>query len=134
MRQKFTEWYAKTYGFNDGPWWVEFLCLFLWSPSVYYATMATAECYARWSPTMMVRINVFSVMNPDIEFDISVPWKYKNKVMRLIPKCGRAWYDYDGFWALGTAEPLCMALEKLGIDYILHKDVSDNPDEQVQFV
>lgn len=136
MRKKFTEWYAKKYGFNRGPWWVELLSLFLWSPSIWYYTMATEECIDKWLPTLMIRINVYSVMNPDIEFDISVPIKYRDKVIKLIPKCGRAWYDYFPFelYGYGYAEPLCMALDKLGIKYILHKDISDNPDEEVQFV
>lgn len=125
MKKRFTEWYAKTYGLNDGPWWVEFLCVFLWSPSVYYATMATDECYERWSPTMMVRINVYSEMNADINFDISVPWKDMNKTLKLIPKCGAAWYDYPGFYDSGWTEPLCAALDKLGINYILHDDVDN---------
>ena len=130
MRQKFTKWYANKYGDEKGPWWVELLVVFLLSPALYYKILT--DLY--WTKLDLVRINVFSVMNPDITFDISVPRKYKNKVIRLIPKCGRAWYDYDGFWALGTAEPLCLALMKLHIDYILHEDVSDNPDEEVQFV
>lgn len=124
MRQRFTEWYARKYGDEKGPWWVELLVLLLLSPSVYYKTMT--DLY--WEKQDLVRINVYSPMNPDIDFDISVPRKYLDKVMELIPKCGRAWYNYDGFWELGWSEPLRMALDKLGINYIFH-GVNTDPDE-----
>lgn len=114
MRQRFTKWYVQKYDGGKGPWWVELLYFFLWSPSVY--------CYEINKKLLneMVRINVYSITNPDIDFDISVPRKHLDKVMELIPKCGRAWYNYDGFYELGWTEPLRMALDKLGINYIYH--------------
>jgi hypothetical protein len=114
MRQRFTKWYAQKYGYGPGPWWVKILLVFLFSPSVYYYVLAEKI------ESEMVRVNVYSITNEDIDFDISVPRKYLDKVVTLIPKCGRAWYDYEGFWELGWSEPLRMALDKLGINYIYH--------------
>jgi hypothetical protein len=39
MRQRFTKWYAQKYGLVKGPWWVELLTVFLFSPSVYFVEM-----------------------------------------------------------------------------------------------
>lgn len=39
MRKRFTVWYVRKYGPNDGPWWVELLAIFLLSPSIYYVEM-----------------------------------------------------------------------------------------------
>lgn len=129
MRQKFTVWYAKKYGAEKGPWWVELLNIFLWSPSVYCVELQKLfEQTRKKHENEMVRINVYSITNPDIDFDISVPRKHLDKVMELIPKCGRAWYNYEGFWELGWSEPLRMALDKLGINYIFHGANTD-PDE-----
>lgn len=129
MKQRFTIWYAQNYGLVKGPWLVELLAVFLLSPSVYYYAMHKLydqkQCQLE---NEMIRINVYSITNPDIDFDISVQRKYLDKVMELIPKCGRAWYNYEGFWELGWSEPLRMALDKLGINYIYH-GVNTDPDE-----
>lgn len=122
MKQRFTTWYANKYGYGPGPWWVKILRIFLFSPSVYYYVLAEKL------ENEMVRVNVYSITNRDIDFDISVPRKYLDKVVELIPKCGRAWYNYEGFWELGWSEPLRMALDKLGINYIFH-GVNTDPDE-----
>lgn len=83
----------------------------------------------------LVRINVYSDMNEDMTFDISVPVAKLNAVRQMIPIAGDKWYHDPDYYHSGWAEPLMDMLDKMGIPYILHEGLDpDNTDAYVPFV
>jgi hypothetical protein len=80
------------------------------------------------------RINVYSVTNPSMQFDISVPVHAVDQVVNTVPIAGEMWYNDPDYYHAGYAEPLCDMLEEYGIPYILHSDLDTNVVIEVPFV
>ena len=79
------------------------------------------------------RVRIVSDMSSDICFDITVPEDCVDKLKDLVPKCSYEWYNNPDYMFLGPAMPLCQALDKQGIPYILHEDVTEEPDDWAEF-
>jgi hypothetical protein len=73
-----------------------------------------------------VRIHVYSMSNPKMQFDISVPAHTVDRVVKTVPIAGKMLYNDPNYYHAGYAEPLCDMLEDAGIEYILHSDLSDD--------
>ena len=80
-----------------------------------------------------VRVRIVSDMRSDICFDITVPEDCVDKLKDLVPKCSYEWYNNPDYMSSVPAMPLCQALAKQGIPYILHEDVAEEPDDWAEF-
>lgn len=100
-----------------------------------FKTPRCCECnnlsnyHANW-----VRIQIYSIMNSDITFDISVPKETLDNVKQMIPIAGHKWYCDPDYYHAGWAEPLMDMLEKAGIPYILYDEGDVDPDNTDAYV
>lgn len=85
------------------------------------------ECdnFSNWAPKW-ARVQIYSDMNSDLQFDISVPKQCLDNVKQLIPIAGHRWYFDPDYYHAGWAEPLMDMLENAGIPYILHDECDDD--------
>lgn len=82
----------------------------------------------------MVRVHVYSEMNMNIDFDISVPEVNLDTVRQTVPIAGKKWFNDPDYQYSGWAEPLMDMLEDLGIPYELHSDLNENVVIHIPFV